>query len=434
EYDHFLGNTGNTITLAYDRVSMATLDYAYGNDPNAGDLAIPPGSKQQFTTLLLRGIFNLGPKLNLTLSNYWNQYQDTYSSNIAVNAAQLASIPGLVAGTVNPLLSLTTTSFSHYDARLGLVYRPSTTAAIRFAAGSAIAPPYLFLLNASNGVPALSADGTFYTNSVNAGTLKPETAFGYDLGGDFRLSADGRTILSTDLYLNNVFNQFLSQTYLNGTYNGLPLYSSSNVNLGNARYQGIEVSINRDPPLGFGFTTSGALQQAYPYNINPCFYSTTIANGVQNCTVFSTNLGIVPGINFQNSGTTGTACAGCGSGSGSWAVSNHSEPYSQGYFELHYRFPRSGYLGFGMQYLGPNNSLNVPAFWMGSLSVRVPVANRTWVQVAVDNLFNNYSSPYVQEWGGVPVVLVNGKIGLTNANVIGPRNLRLSLTRNFGGP
>jgi hypothetical protein len=115
-------------------------------------------------------------------------------------------------------------------------------------------------------------------------------------------------------------------------------------------------------------------------------------------------------------------------------VSNHSEPYSQAYVEVHWRTVKGGFAGFGMQYLGPNNSLNLPAFWLGTASVRFPLAGRpdTYFEAAMDNVFNVWNNAFETEWQGVSVPLVNGKVGLTNQNTIGPRTLRIYLTHNFG--
>ena len=46
-------------------------------------------------------------------------------------------------------------------------------------------------------------------------------------------------------------------------------------------------------------------------------------------------------------------------------------------------------------------------------------------------MFNVYQNAYITEYGGVAYPLINGNVGVTNANVIGPRNLKISLTKNF---
>ncbi len=87
------------------------------------------------------------------------------------------------------------------------------------------------------------------------------------------------TFASTDFYLTNLFNQFLTETFPNGTcpvsvcgVAGVPLFTSKNINLSNARYEGIELSIKRAPPVGWGFQVAGSTQRGYAYNLPPGFY------------------------------------------------------------------------------------------------------------------------------------------------------------------
>ena len=76
-----------------------------------------------------------------------------------------------------------------------------------------------------------------------------ETAFGYDIGGDYRFR-DGVTTLSGDIYTTTLQNHFLSYTYDSGTVcpaidpvtgaatpsqcAGKPLFYTSNRNLADA--------------------------------------------------------------------------------------------------------------------------------------------------------------------------------------------------------
>ena len=81
-------------------------------------------------------------------------------------------------------------------------------------------------------------------------------------GADARL--DPATSVSADVYLTNLRDLFLSSTYQNGTYtpasgadagNTEPLYFSQIENLGQARYEGIELALRRTPRAGFGYLT-----------------------------------------------------------------------------------------------------------------------------------------------------------------------------------
>ncbi|WP_317997590.1 TonB-dependent receptor domain-containing protein [Vulcanimicrobium alpinum] len=429
EYDHPFGETGNLVSLSYDQTKSRTYAYDYRGAPTVP--GVPDGANQTFRTILLRVNYNATDRLNVLASAYDNLYQQVYSTNSAVRLSSGQTV-------FNPFLTFTASNYSHFDGRLALTYRLNPNAIVRASAGSAIAPPYLNLLNRTATSPVLSADKTYYTNTAASQDLRPETSFGYDLGTDIRLF-DGQTILTSDVYRTTLQNQFITSLFSNGCTDGTsfaafaasgqcpngfsPLYSSQVHNIGHARYEGLELAVTRDPAVGFGFKAQGALLRAYPYDLPPCFYATNLS-----CNV-ATNLAIISGVNFQNSGTGGSP--------GSFnSVSNHAEPYAQGYAEGHYRTPNGGYLSFGEQFYGKNNSLNVPPFWVANANLRLPLGGlsaQTSLGFNVDNLFNAYPNAYITPFAGTAVPLVNGKLGLTNQNVIGPRNVRISITKNFGG-
>jgi hypothetical protein len=432
QYDHPLGPSANVLSFSYDRVDQWTHLFDYDGSPNAP--SVPAGSRQTFQTFLARGTFDLTPRLGLTLANYFETYDQRYSTNIGLTAAQAAAIPGAVAGTVNPNMTFTERRTSRYDGRTALAYRLSADSSLRFSLGSAAAPAYLGLLNVTTTTPTLSSDGTYYGNTVSTGTIEPETSFGYDLGADVRIGRDRRTLGTLDLYRTTLFNQFVgtyfaNATYDDGTHGVHPLYSNSYANLAKARYEGIEVSLRRDPSRGIGFVAQGALLRAYPYDVSPCFYSTTVKNGVLDCSQKNINLALIPDANFYSGYNVP------GKSSYLNAVSPNSIPYAQAYAEVHYRSPRGTYIAFGEQLYGNNNSLNLPAFWVANATARTPLFGdgSTTLQLSVDNVFNIYGSSYITTWAGVGVPLVNGKTGLTDANTIGPRLIRFSLTHAFGG-
>lgn len=434
EWDHPIGQNGTIVTLAYDQTNSRTTARDYPNAPTVP--GVPVGSYEIYRTILARVQFNLGTRTNVTLSNYLNGYDFHYTPNGGIPAI------GGTANVANPNPTFFDAKLWHDDPRLGLTYRANRDTSLRFSIGSAIAPPYLNFLSRATTTPSVNSvsSPSFYTNNAPNGTIRPETAFEWDLGGDFRFR-DGQTVLTSDVYWAHLQNQFFTSVAQNGCYNGtafapvtstgacptgtpayLPLYSSQNRNLANARYEGIEMALTRDPAIGFGGKIQGALQRAFPYAIPPCFYST---NNV--CSGQGTNLAILPNENYVGNGTAGTP--------GSFnAINNHAIPYAQGYFEVHYRTPNGGYAGFGEQYYGNNNSLNVPAFLVAHLDARFPIGGRATgltLNANVDNLFGAYPNPYITEYGGVAYPLVNGNVGLTNANVIGPRNLRVSVIKNF---
>jgi outer membrane receptor protein involved in Fe transport len=292
----------------------------------------------------------------------------------------------------------------------------------------------------------------FASNTLPNPTIQPETSMGYDLGFDARMG-DGQTVMEGDIFRTNLFNQFLSATYGNGVtgllcpstggfvpngagtqcvgtggatapYISVPLYTTQNINLGDARYDGIEFSVKRDPLLGFGFDATMTLLHAYDFNISPCLYSK-----VPGCTNPLVNLAVVNGSNFIGSPEGGNLAAGVSIGS----VQNHAIPYSQAYAEMHVRFPGNGLLSLNGQYYGNNNSLNLPAFTVASATARIGIGDRanSTLQLTVYNIFGVYSNGYSTYSGGVTYPLANGQQALSAANSIGPPEFTVVLSHKF---
>ncbi|MFN2448344.1 MAG: TonB-dependent receptor domain-containing protein [Candidatus Baltobacteraceae bacterium] len=437
QYNHPFDNGADLATFSYDTTNSSTVSYSQRtNGPRTGRafnvasvssyqaVNLPQGSTQDFSTALLRGVFRVNTKTTLTLSNYLNTYKSTYPvacvSNCNFNAG------GWLFATSNT---------SHYDPRLAVEFRPSGSLALRFAAGSAIAPPYLGILGATTQPIAYSAPAPFATQQVSPTNLRPETAFGYDLGGDYRFH-DGVTTVSGDIYSENLFNHFLNRSINSGTTcpaidpltgaptdcpANTPLFYNTYTNISNARFQGIELSLRRSPPSGIGYTVQGALQKAYAYDLPPYFYCSIPGAG---CTQDS-NLGIVPGMNFTSGGIDGGNLSTNG-------LSNQSIPYAQGYGELNWRSGSGMYANVNLTYFGKNNSLNVPAFTTLGATLRVPLESGLSFQISGDNLTNKYSTFWPQYGSGLPIALANGQSAATQANVLGPSTIRFFITKSFG--
>lgn len=400
EWDHPLG----TDQLSFSVDSNTALTNVYrvtGSSTNAdGNLSIsvPGGTRQVFTTYLLRGILNFGAKTQLTLANYYS----TFDSNYAV-------------GTTPTNDAIFQSSFTtHDDPRIGLSYRASRDVNLRLSTGSAIAPPYPALISVYNQTPAqvYTPGASSVTITRNAGGLLPETSFGYDVGGDARLAPYG--ILSTDLYLTNIRNQFVGVVYPSGeSYQGVPVFINTNENLAQSRYTGLEATYNDDPPRGYGFTLAGALQRAYAYNVPPGFYYGPAGPYTQ-------NLGVVSGINYFGTST------------GFNGISNKSEAYSQMYAAVHRRGQYGQYLELGLTYYGSNNTYDVPAFITGTATYRQPLgASGTAIQISADNLFDANSRPYLLYGAGIAAPLANSDIGLRPIIPYGPTTLRFMLMQGF---
>jgi outer membrane receptor for ferrienterochelin and colicin len=304
-----------------------------------------------------------------------------------------------------------------YDApRLALSWRANRDTSLRASTGFSIAPPYIHLLtNQSAAVPDRTPPTNFQTTG-NAGDVAPETSFGFDIGADRRVAG---VVFSADAYETTLRNQFLSTTELTGTYTppannpygavgSYPLYTTQTANLGHSRYDGLELSIHHDPIAGPGFRVQGYLQRAYAYDLPAGFYNT--ASGVN-----TANLGIFANENFQ---TTGQGYNG---------LSQSRVPYSGGYGEFNYRF-RSGAFGLiGITYYGSNNAYNEPAFGVVNMSFKQPITKHASLQLAITNVTDAYSSFQYNIYGGIPTPLVNGQLGYTAGNVIGPSTASLVL-------
>jgi outer membrane receptor protein involved in Fe transport len=424
QYDHPFGN-GNDIAFSADRsydTSVAFNDNTTVITPTTGNqfagitqalsLTNPQGTSNAYSTYQLRTTYNFTPKVQGTLSLYENTYKDTF--RYLCTSGNNCGIDGS-----NTLFE--TANTAHFDERFGLTYRPTNDLSVRASAGSSIAPAYLGLLGVVTGspVPATSAQyGNYYTQTQNNPNIKPETAFGYDLGADLRVK--GSTFLSTDLYFTNLFNHFLSSTYLAGTYNNEPLYVTTNTNVANTRYEGVEFSIKRLPRTGFGYNVGGALEKAFAYNLPANFYCSGPA--ATNCTPsnYNTNLAIIAGQNF-NAGGVGV----------NGFSSSTNIPYFQGNAELNYTFPRGYFVALGDTFYGNNNAYNVPGFGIAYATLRIPVHKDLAVQISGDNVLNTLKNLFPTYGAGVPIVLANGKLAATEANTVGPATWTFQITNKF---
>ena len=408
EFDEPLGD--DLFSLAFDESHHDSINYV--DDPLGGVVGyqLAPGSGQQFTTILARGQLALAPRFTTTISNYAIQYASHYSGDGGATYHDATRA---------------------FDApRLAFSWRPNADVAWRASLGSSIAPPYISLISAPAQVPQPnSVPATSFNLNTNNGELKPETAFGYDIGFDKRIARS--MSLSADAYLTNLHDMFLPSTFQQGTFastasNGaaLPLYVTQTRNLAFARYEGIELALQRAPVAGWGFKLQGTLQRGYPYDLPPGFYDTAAGP-------YTTNLAVISGANFQPSGLGYN-----GVGGANYQVGR--VPYSTGYGELNFRTPRGFYGNLGITYYGPNNSYNRQAFGVVSGTLRVPLAPDVSLQVAGDNLTGAYDKGYFGYFDGVAIPLANGGhtntgyLGSTDGGTYGPATLRASLRYDFG--
>ncbi len=384
-----------TYALSYDSTSNNGFLANFTADPAFSGVFIPVGSSQRVDTLAARGFIQLAPTVNLNAGEYLLAYSDHYSpdgGSTYTNAASHFSIP-----------------------RAALTWRVQQNTSIRASAGGSVATPYLSLITSSSTppLPNNQAAPTYYVQTLASGDVLPETAFGYDIGVDHR--AKNGMILSADAYTTALRNQYLQSTYLNGTYSAnfgnrepVPLYDQITTNLGNARYEGLELSVSRQPAIGFGYLAQGALMRAYPYAISPSLYTT--ASGPN-----STNLAVIPNVNFVGSGNGYNGLGFYG-----------AIPYSTGYGEVSYRGLHGRFFRLGVTHYGKNNQYNLNAFEVFSAGVGMDLG-RVSLRLTADNIFNSNSLPYLSEYEGVPVQLVNGKLGATFGGTYGPPTFRFDI-------
>lgn len=508
EYNHPFVND-DVLTFSFDTTHSTTTSYNVGvSGPAAGKafnvsslagtmgVTLPTGSLQNFSTALLRGTFHFGSKLTATWSNYFNMYQSTVPTACLAIKAPFNTVPGARcnfdgSGSIGPYTSASpwgshvcnvaactgaangatipgytfgTITNSHYDPRIALSYRPDVNDAVRFSVGSSIAPPYLAELTTVPGAITFSSQTGIATEQIQSAGLKPETAFGYDIGADHRFN-DGVTFVDADLYLSNLYNHFITSLYYSGTTcpatdpntgaatppgcAGNPLFFKQNINVANSRFEGVELGIRRVPPVGLGFNVQGSLLRGYPYNLPPCFYGTVTVGGQQQC-AFTTNLGVISGQNFTGGGINGTMCynsttgamaapisGACAAGFKTLSVgvngfSNQNVPYAQGYGELNYRTRNGWYGNFNATYYGKNNSLNQNPFFVLGATLRAPIVPGLTFQISGDNLTNQYASVWPVFGAGNPIPLVNGQFAATQQNVLYARTIRFVLTKEFG--
>ncbi|MGC8485113.1 MAG: TonB-dependent receptor plug domain-containing protein [Candidatus Baltobacteraceae bacterium] len=422
-YLHPIGS--NTLSFGVDQTVSTTTSYSKSSYTSVN---LPTGSAQKFTTFTLRGHFRINPKL----SGYATLYENIYNSTYPVSCPFAFGFSNCAINGSNVTFGSTTNT--HFDDRFALTYRPNSNTAVRLSIGSAIAPPYLLLLSQIASPTATYSSSTgVATLKTNNGGIKPETAYGFDLGASFRMPK-AASVATVDLYQTNLFNKFFGQTYpspytcaspqVQCTNGGAPVpanapvFYQSNVNLSNARFQGIEVGLRSLPHVGLGYELEGDLSRGYVYNLPQYFYCSTPG---PNCTQ-NQNLNVIANQNFNGGGI------GYGSTIGSM---NTRLPYAQANLELNFRSKGGLYAALGDTLYGNNNSLNRAPFGIGYVTVRVPINKRFDFQISGDNIFNAYNGLFPVYGGGVPVPLVNGSQAATVGNVLGPATYRFILSTKF---
>lgn len=417
-------------TISYDRSEQGSSETA--DEPSVGIISYSPvaGSGQTFQTLSLRGYITLGPQIQLNVSDYALNYLSHYS--------------------VDGGKTWNGSSHTYNEPRAALTWQPNPDTVFRFAMGGSVAPPYITLISSggptwSQIIGGVAAAG--WIQDANSGNVNAETAWGEDIGVDHRIAR--ATSVSIDAYFTQLHNMFLTQTSIvsgaaaTGCPNQ-PCEVSATLNLGQARYEGVEFAVKHVPEFGFGWTVQGSLQRAFTYDLPPYFYCAGSTNSMGVTTppgpgcLYNTNLAVLPEVNF---GGQPTALAGAPNGIGSARV-----PYALGYAALNWTGTYGQFYNIGATYYGNNNSFNEPPFFVLSANVGFNVGNHgTRLQLSADNLTDVYGNPYVGFFNGIPLPLVKGAtqtspltgatepayLALTPAGNYGPTSVRLQLVQRF---
>jgi hypothetical protein len=397
QFDRPFGN-GSDLTLSLDRHSQAGSDFT--NVPLSGVppyYSLPPGASQLFDTESARFDFFLAPRVQVDAADYFIQYESHFTDNGG----------GFLSGSGPAAWKSATRGYN--APRVGITWQPNGDTSWRFALGSSIAPPYLSLLSSPGTVPQpiiLGYPPAGYIEDLNNGNIAPETAFGYDIGVDRRMTRS--LYVSLDGYLTDLHDMYLPSTFLvNPDYfpagcpvvGDCPLYGSETENLGHARYEGVEAAIGDAPAVGLGFRLQGDLMRAYAYDLPQGFYCSNVPANKCAPYNYDTNLGIIPGINFQSSGISYNTINGV------------AVPYSMGYAELNYRMLSGPFFRVGATYFGPNNMYSVPPFFVVSAGIREPIGPHLALQLSANNLNGADDSLWPSIAGGIPAILAPECVG-----------------------
>lgn len=351
-----------------------------GHPLTFNDLTYTTG-KQVERTYMLRDEYNASPKLQLTGTAYYSTYD--------------------------------TLQVKRFDPRLGVVYRPDVSTAVRFSAASGFAAPRLSDLYSpldtfggdSVSDPRCPSTYQFGACAAPSGNpnIKSETAVGYDLGVDHTFGYRSRGLLSLDLYRTNLHGHIYTVNlpapagtgnFSGGSNSGLPiLFISQPINLAGSVYTGFE--FNGAYPVTRNFTLTGyyTTQAAYPVGVDA---------------VTESNAGdTVNNQQFQG-------------------VPGHMLGYG-----LRYANDSGGEAFFRGDYQMQNNAYAVPPFWIYSAGITLPAQHDIDLTLSWYNIFNKNALVFSQFDAGVPYPGFGGPFAET-AHPTEPHSVMLTISHRWG--
>ncbi len=462
ELDHLAGYTidyihpvgANTYNLSFDHYFDDTQSFVNDDTPLAAGCSFVLGSGQSNTNPAAYGYQSTCPlstlrpspisvpetfssvsslagtaqlqltsKLEFDAGAYFTHYLiNAQQENPAFLAAQTAAGAGAQGrtGAIPVALSGIQNTASHFDPRVGLVFRPDRDWVIRFTAGSAIQIPYASLVS---GFATYAQGSTSTTITTPNASLLPEEVVTEDIGSDLRLP-DG-TVLSGDIYNTVIHNPWINPHVqvcnsqpscaiaLPGLEQTSAGYTSITVNGAQQYAQGVNFSITNEPKVGFGYKVNSAFERLYYLDTSPAYLATpqVFFNGNQ----------------FQSTGSTTT-----------------SVPYAKAYGEIQYAGKDQSLFRIGSDFEGKNNEYNTPPFfiWDAGFQVNTGFYNVLF-GAAAENLFNaNWNANLgrgVEYAGTEPITATAAPGGYTysqgtyNTSLVAPPpfTVRVTLTKKF---
>ncbi len=170
--------------------------------------------------------------------------------------------------------------FNYSAPRLGITWHPNINTSYHLGAGGGFAVPSLGQLASQSPAAADNCGGNICQTSIANLALQPEKSFAFDIGADIRVHRD--TVLSVDLYHANLYGQFFTSNTIS-QYTGAPvlgcaappcpLYISQTKNLGESRYEGLNLSINHNPAKGMYWNASVGFIRAFLVKVPAGFYT-----------------------------------------------------------------------------------------------------------------------------------------------------------------
>jgi len=390
---------------------------SFGSQPNCPKslFALLPKSATSIPTTIIRkndfaatGQLQLTPALQASLGLYFTNYRSFTSVEDPSVLAAYAAGPG----TAYAPLSLVgrSNTVNHFDPHLGFTYRVNQNLVLRASGGSSVTLPYASIISGFGVDLPNGANGQAYTLSVPNPALGPYTTVAYDVGFDYRLGDGG--IFAFDAYDNTVHNIFASRSVATAPVSSVNApggyFENSTINGPIGRYYGIEASVTKNVPLGFGYTLQGSFERAYLDQLPLSIYTAPI--------------NLVNGKQLD------------GSVNGQSAI-----PFAKGYAEIRYAGLRNSLVTLGADYEGSNNSTYGPAYTLFNSTIRFEVAPSVAFQMAIDNI-SNFSTGtalgkalFNQGYGTIRQGpgTANASLRVKSLQQVNPRTYRFTLQHRF---